>query len=844
MRRKRRWLAALLLLALVLSLPLLVNLEVFRRQVERALARQLGREVEFVSLTARLLPQPGVVVRQVKIAEQEGFGDEPFLYAEEVQCDLPVRLLWTGRLDCSRIHFLRPSINLVRSPDHAWNLAVFLLLPGPPGGRASPRGRLPVISASDGRINFKLGVNKQVYALAAVRLSAEAIPGARWRLWLEATPVRGDRRLTETGTLRVAGELGQAAAFSAVPFRFQLSLDRGSLTQLVAFLSGREPPLRARASLAAEVEGTPEDWKAWGTVSLAELRHRDLVASPRSPRWESEFKLSLADGGRAVLIDQLILRGAHSELAFAGRVDDPFGQPRWGLQVSGGRVGFDELMAQWSNLVPNIPPDVRLGGEGRLLLKAEGTLGDWQGELTAPEGVSLRAPGLPQPVEFAGVRLRLGGGRLELAPLAVRFAPEQVLTVDAEASLLAAAWPYRVRWRSQGVDLEGLQNVAAAFGWAVFGPERWQGRARLEVEWRGEARGEGGPAWRGRAELQRTRFHPREVNQPVEISEARLAWEGNRVRVEPLVMRLGENPVRATLERRGQPARWQANLSAGELELADLDELFNPARRGLLARLVGEELPRTPRWADLAVVGELRVEELVAGPLRLRQVQAQGRWEAGQVELSRLRFRAYGGRFDGRLQGDFRSSPPRYRLAGNLKQLELAGLLADTTELGALFSGMAGADLTLHTAGTRPRDLRRQLQGRVVGVLHDGTIRHINLLAAMEAAAGEGTRAAGVAAGTDLQSLAGDFRVADQQVELDAVNLIIDGAALEVSGRVGFDGSLELRLSGEPLPLAGRAAPAPGGRLLTPSYRLTGTLRQPKVERVGPPPSAPPPRQP
>ena len=51
MRRKRLWVAAFLLLALVLSLPLLLNLEMFRGPVHRALERELGRPVELASLT-------------------------------------------------------------------------------------------------------------------------------------------------------------------------------------------------------------------------------------------------------------------------------------------------------------------------------------------------------------------------------------------------------------------------------------------------------------------------------------------------------------------------------------------------------------------------------------------------------------------------------------------------------------------------------------------------------------------------------------------------------------------------------------------------------------------------
>lgn len=839
MHRKRRWLAALLLLALVLSLPLLVNLEVFRRQALQALARQLGREVEITSLTARLLPRPGLVGQHVQVFEQEGFGAEPFLYADAVDCNLPLRLLWTWRWDCSEIHFLRPSINLVRSSSQAWNVGTFLLRGAATSGKKTLGDEpAPVISAVDGRINFKLGADKQVYALTAVRLRVEPLDGGRWRLELQGTPVRGDRRLTETGTLRVRGEVSPAAEFFALPFRFQVDLDQGSVAQLMALVTGREPSWRALASFAATLEGSPAGWKVRGTVTLAQLRHRELVASPRSPRWLGEFNLAIVDRGRAVEINKVVLRGQQAELEVIGRMEDLFGQPRWAIEVSAGHLQLDELMAQWAGLKANVPPEARLVGVTRLALSGQGQLRDWKGELTAPEGVTLQAPGLSRPVELADLRLRLEQGRLELEPLTVQFSAEQRLLVEGDWRFLTDGLPYRLHWRSPGVDLEQLQKAAAAFGWDLFGPTHWQGRAQIELDWRGEAANGTRPRWQGRVELRETKFHPPEFNQPLDILQARLVWSRNRIRIKPLVLRLGDNPVTGTLERRRNSSRWYAKLAAGELRLDALDELLNPGRRGLLARLVGAAPPQTPRWANLAAAGEVRVEELTAGPFRLRRLQAEGRWEQGRLELRRLRFRAYEGRFVGRMEGDFLSTPPQYRLTGNLKQIELAGLLADSTELGGFFTGMAGADLSLQTAGTRPRELLGELQGHVVGVVHDGTVVHLNLLAAMAAAAEEEPDGARTQEATALQSLAGEFRVADQQVELDEVRLIVDGAALELSGRVRFDGGLNLRLRGEPLRVAGRSTPPAATRVLAPSYRLRGSLRRPQVQRVEPAPPA------
>jgi len=199
-----------------------------------------------------------------------------------------------------------------------------------------------------------------------------------------------------------------------------------------------------------------------------------------------------------------------------------------------------------------------------------------------------------------------------------------------------------------------------------------------------------------------------------------------------------------------------------------------------------------------------------------------------------VRFRSHGGQFEGRLQADYRSSPPRYRLGGHVKQIQLGSLLANTTRLGELYSGILSADLTLETAGARPAEFLRQLHGRVVGVVQNGTLGPVNLVDAMAAAAGVRSSETAAASSTALQSLAGEFLVGDEQVQLDGARLTTSRAALELAGTVGFDGRLDLRLRGEPLGVAGAAASPRTLRALSFSYRLTGTLREPRVEVAGP----------
>jgi hypothetical protein len=326
-------------------------------------------------------------------------------------------------------------------------------------------------------------------------------------------------------------------------------------------------------------------------------------------------------------------------------------------------------------------------------------------------------------------------------------------------------------------------------------------------------------------------FSP-ELNAPLRITSARLLWSGNTLQVQPLELQVGENRLSGTLQRSGPTLPWEVSLTGTRLRLADVNALVNPAQRGLFERLVRSETHAN--WKRIAAVAKLRLQELEAGPFRLNTLEVDGDWRAGVLSLQRLRFRAYAGRFDGRFQADFRNSPPRYRLAGNVRQMSVAGL-ASATRLSGLYTGLASAEMALDTAGTRPRDLVRNLQGRLVGGVNHGALTHINLLAAMAEAAGETAESVAPGGATPMQSLTGEFRIADERVELEGVQLILDGAALRLSGAVTFDGGMNLEVRGEPLQVAGREATAAGSRLLTGVYRFRGTLAEPRVEVVEPP---------
>ena len=828
MKRSRFWVALLCALLLIAVVPQFFSTEVFRRRMHHALQRELSRPAEFNSVRITLVPRPGVVAERLVLHEDPAFGAEPFLYVEELRCYLPLSTLWTWRVACSRVHLIGASINLVRNADGAWNLGAILAEPLP---SATLR---PVITVVGGRLNFKAGNMKRRYALSQLRIRFAPASEETWEVQLTGRPLRTDQSLDDTGQARLRGEIVPAGRDHPVAFRLEGGFDRGSLEQLAAFATGREAPVRADASFQLEVQGTTDDWSGNGTFSLADLRRWDLLAGEDIPPWESDFEVRYSGGEDLLEFGSVRLRSPKSEVELAVRVQNPLRDRQW--EVEGRSEGLDlgEWLGQVAKLTEAIPDDTTMAGTAALSFRAGGSLDEWEGDFRSSDDVTIRGSSGEDVVTLEGFHIGLAGGKLELQPMTVNFPDGQSLVLDGSMSLDRKRYPYRLHWKSEGVPVEALEGAAAALGMTPPAPGLAGGTLAVDLGWTASLLGGGEPRWQGSVELREALFQPSEFARPVPIPHAQMRWNRGRLRVEPLTLVIGGNAVNAVLEKRPEDVRWRAQIQADRLSLAALAELFTPPP-GFLERLVGGERTQQVPWQALWVTGEVKVEELDAGPFVLTRLDTRAEFRMSRLELTNLRFRAYRGRFQGSFRGDFLETPPRYRLAGNIRRLRLAEMFGPSSDPEPFLTGLLGAEVLLEAAGNGAEQVWSSLSGGAVGGLQSGKLAGMDLMGALASAAAPGEGLAGEAApspGTQFQSLAGNLRVADQQVEIDTARLIVGRAALQLTGRIGFDGSLDLDVRGEPLMVGGRGPSAEIAELLARAYRLTGTLQEPRIELV------------
>ena len=288
-------LAAVAFFLLVLVVPPLISVSHYKGEIVRLMAQSLGRPVRLSSVEVRLLPWPGFVLTDLSVAEDPAYGAEPVLHANRVTASLRLLSLWRGWLEIDKISVDEASLNLVRAAPGQWNLdplfrtaaaqtGVAMNSSNGSAGESGPRRtlRLPLLEATNSRINFKNGAEKLPFSLVNADLSLwQASPG-EWRIRLRGQPARTDVSLyqEETGVVRMEASVHSAPALAQMPLHLDLNWRQAQLGQLARLVAGSDPGWRGDLTGELHVDGTADAAEIAMRLRASGV-HRAEFAPPR-----------------------------------------------------------------------------------------------------------------------------------------------------------------------------------------------------------------------------------------------------------------------------------------------------------------------------------------------------------------------------------------------------------------------------------------------------------------------------------------------------------------------------------------------------------------------------------
>ena len=138
------------LLAIVLVLPLLINVNSFRPKIESEAGTALGRQVTLGDLSLSILTGK-VGVENIQIADDPAFGKSPFVTAKSLKVGVKLfPLIFSKQLTVTGIILEEPQITLLKASNGKWNFSSL-------GGTSAKESAKPEKSSTALPQNFSIG---------------------------------------------------------------------------------------------------------------------------------------------------------------------------------------------------------------------------------------------------------------------------------------------------------------------------------------------------------------------------------------------------------------------------------------------------------------------------------------------------------------------------------------------------------------------------------------------------------------------------------------------------------------------------------------------------------------
>lgn len=313
----------------------------------------------------------------------------------------------------------------------------------------------------------------------------------------------------------------------------------------------------------------------------------------------------------------------------------------------------------------------------------------------------------------------------------------------------------------------------------------------------------------------------------------------------------------ASLLPSGQPGPvfFAADGVAARLEKVDLDAFSAPSPAASNPPAMSSRIERTATWGDTlayaadpsaASVGEgtFKADHLRFGDLRATSVKSRLRLNRRQVVFEGVSLDLYAGRAQGDLRFDSTAPLTHYDAQAQLRDIDVARLLAEFPQARGKMTGKMEGNLTLQGEVTHSQDPLAGKRGRGHLIVRNGQLPTLRLNSNLMLLARLGD--VGPASGdpSSFQSISADLDLTNDRVTSRTIKIVGNGVNVDAAGAITlrgegllqYEGTAEVRATQNPLTnvVAGLSgAKFADGKLSFP-FTLGGTFQNPRF-RLKPP---------
>ena len=737
--RKVIWITALTLLA-AWAAPRVVRVNFWQREVAAALSGALHRPVRVGDIHLRVLGGLGVEVANVAVDEDPAFGVEPFARAESVEARVALSSLWHGRVEFSSINLISPSFNVVRNAAGHWNLES-LASESFVSGNHDPAAVedeaatwvLPRVRVESGRINFKSGDRKKAYRIEALQLELmpQASPRQPWRFQLEGMPARTDLPFQPTSVFQASGEFGPVISGlpkdAGIPLHLDWSAENAMLAELLTIVTGKEMGVHGVFSLHGHAAGTTSLFRISADGKIDDLHRWDLLPAPEAASMRAELAGIVDLSTEALELTSLRIPLGSGSAILRGRVEDIFNHPQPKLEAELRQVPLSSLAAMVPQFTARIAPGLLAEGSLQGSIRSEGLSGAMVGTVEVSPGFVQLSESSPRlrfssfPVVLDGTKGRLGPVRAEPG----QGGPAQV-SVQWDAAKHSSEW----QLRGERISISAALHLASDFGLGSNVAKLPKGNLALRLDIAtnpGEL-----PRLAGWAQISSAVVEPRWLSQPLRIASARLQFQRNQWKIQPLSAELGPVGLEGSIAIKFPVGRAPAGashaaspavefeLEAPRIDIAELAALFAPPppEESFFGFGKDEAPAATPLDAQLGSIleslqvrGILRADSLRYRGIALEDVKASVYLHDRQMEIPDFSAQHAGGTEQGTAALYFAQGPFTFTLDSRYANLDIERLTESSEQWRGAVSGNLSGVLHLASSGRTLEELVSQMNG-------------------------------------------------------------------------------------------------------------------------------------
>ncbi|HEY2496388.1 MAG TPA: AsmA family protein [Candidatus Angelobacter sp.] len=824
-----------LLIAAVLIVPHLIDVNQYHGKIQAQLEKRLGRQVSLGNMRLSLLP-PSFVVENTTIADDPQFATgRPFATADKLSISVKFWPLLRKEVEVKSLELDHPHIELVRNAQGIWNFATLgqpskptpaqtapppaqtpsaTTTTGPASAPAStpaskqPAGQLTLANLfiNDGQVaitDLQKHQSRAVYDHIDLNVDDFA-PDQQFSMKLTAhLPGAGKQAIWLEGK---GGPIKEADMLNT-PFDGTLKLDQVSTSAAQKFLNSQAlNGIDAVITGDAKVRNSAGKLSSNGTIRVENAHiHSVNVGYPIALDYDVADDLN----SDVIQIQKGDLKLGSTPISLAGTINSKPTPAQIDLKLTAANASIAEAARLASAFGVAFGKDVDVKGQLNADIQARGAMNKpvLNGQLSA-RNLDISGKEVPQPVKVNDITLALTPETIRSNEFAATTGSTTVNVSFALSQYTAPNSSINASLRAPNARIGELINIAKAVGVSAVDGMSGDGTLTLDVHAQGPTKNMSALNFDGTGKISNASLKLPSLTKPVQIRNSDIRFSQNSASLQNVSLTLGQTNAGGTLTLKNfQAPQVQFALNADKVNVAELQQIFaatpaQPTKRAgdfwsLVSAANAQAKTEPSLLTKMTGGGTLAIGQIQYDDLLLNNARTNVTFDHGVIKLNPVTADIYGGKENGTVTIDMRPAQPVYAVNLKTEKVDANKLISSVSDVKQTIYGMLASNVNASFSSSSATSIARSLNGTLAINLTNGKLMNLDLLHEL-ASVGKflGNGFGPPKNFTNLVQLTGNFDVKNGLAQTNNLKAVIDGGTLAAAGLINLaDQSLNLHLT-------------------------------------------------